>query len=204
MAALEQQSGSTENSILDAADRLMARFGFRKMTMEDIAQEARVSRRTIYLHFKNKEDVGLSSIGRVVNGVFAEMHAISECPMTVSDRLIGVLRHRALGRLQRVREYATSLDELFEAVRPAYLQRRAEMFQKERLLIASLLQEGKASQAFHLDSPTAVADAMLLATNAFIPYSLSPDELGSPAEVTQRLDAMISLLLAGVLCERKR
>ena len=35
---------STEEQILDATDRLIGRFGLKKMTMEDVAREAGVSR----------------------------------------------------------------------------------------------------------------------------------------------------------------
>ena len=60
------RSQDTRNAILDACDHIMARYGFLKMSMDDLAREAGVAKRTIYLHFGSKEDVGLSSIGRVV------------------------------------------------------------------------------------------------------------------------------------------
>ena len=47
---------------LDAVDTLLARYGYQKMTMDDIAREAGISKRTIYLHFVSKEEVALSSI----------------------------------------------------------------------------------------------------------------------------------------------
>jgi len=70
----------TREAILDACDRIMARYGFRKMTMDDLAKEAGVSKRTIYLYFHSKEEVGLSSIGRVVEGVRRELEAIVAAP----------------------------------------------------------------------------------------------------------------------------
>ncbi len=57
---------STRDAVLDALDTLMARQGFRKTTVDEVAKEARVGRRTVYLHFASKEDLGLSSIDRVV------------------------------------------------------------------------------------------------------------------------------------------
>jgi AcrR family transcriptional regulator len=52
------------NTILDATDRLLARHGYRGMTMEELAREAGVGKGTLYLHFSSKEDVALSSIDR--------------------------------------------------------------------------------------------------------------------------------------------
>lgn len=191
-------SPSTEDLILDACDDLMVRYGFRKMSMEDVAKKCGMSRRTIYNFFKNKEDLGLSSIGRVVGQVFEEMEEIAGQDFPIEERLRLVLEQRVLGRLRRVREYASSLDELFEAVRPAYMERRQLMFARERTLLVGLLTEGISSGVFR--SGTAVfADPMILATNAFIPYSLSPEELGDEAELENRLSLMTNLLVSSVL-----
>ena len=42
-------------------------LGYRKMTMEDVAKEAGIGKRTIYVHFPSKEEVALASIDRVVD-----------------------------------------------------------------------------------------------------------------------------------------
>ena len=46
-----------QQQILDAAAAVIIRLGYDKTTMSDIAGEAGVSRRTIYLYFKGKEDL---------------------------------------------------------------------------------------------------------------------------------------------------
>lgn len=192
----------TRDVILDACDRLMARYGFRKMTLGDVAKEAGMSRRTIYHYFESKEDVGLSSIARVVGHVHDELMEIAGSEGFVGDRLRGVLSRRVLGRLERVQAYSHSLDELFEVVRPRYLEMRREFFDRERTLISELLREGTESGVFRLVERQATAEAMMLATNAYIPYSLSPSELGSLNEVSQRLSTMVALLLAAVMVDR--
>jgi len=197
-------SVSTDQAILDACDRLMARYGFRKMTMDDVAREAGVSRRTIYHHFANKEDLGLSSIGRVVEQVHTEMEKYASSEETSQRRLEDVLAIRVIGRLDRVRAYAMSLDELFEAVRPQYLLRRNAFFTREKELLARVIESGILAGEFRKCDVNAVADSMLLATNAFIPYSLSPDEMGSPVEVGTRLAAMVDLLVAAIITNEKR
>ena len=47
--------------ILDATERLLGRLGYQKTTMDDIAIEAAIGRRTIYLHFAGKEAVALAT-----------------------------------------------------------------------------------------------------------------------------------------------
>lgn len=193
---------STEDLILDACDELMVRFGFRKMSMDDVAKKAGMSRRTIYNIFENKEDLGLSSISRVVGQVLEEMERVVASDAPVEDRLRDVLEYRVLGRLRRVRPYASSLDELFEAVRPAYMLRRQAMFETERDLIMNLLGEGVELGVF-CDEARGYAGSMILATNALIPYSLSPEELGDEQEVSARLALIVELLVNGVLKHTK-
>ncbi len=45
----------TEDRILDAAYALASRIGIKKMTFEDIAAKASLSRQTLYRYFENKD-----------------------------------------------------------------------------------------------------------------------------------------------------
>jgi len=188
----------TREAILDACDRLMARFGFRKMTMDDLAREAGVSKRTIYVYFHSKEEVGLSSIGRVVEAARSEMARILEQSGPYPMRLRRMLECRVMARVLAVQEYHQSLDELFEVVRPAYMARRRETFYRETEIIVDLLRQGRADGVFHFEDAHSTATAILLATNAFLPYSLSVRELGQPSAIHDRLLTMVDLLLRGL------
>ena len=201
MTAVAIERG-TRDLILDASDRLMARFGFRKMTMDDVAREAGVGKRTIYLYFKSKEDVGLSSIGRVVDSVYERLKVIAESGREPEEKLRMMLIERVMGRIDQIKGYYHSLDELFEVVRPAYMARRKDVFDREVRVIAGVLQELGGDPP-----PTALepeAETLLLATNAFLPYSLSVRELGEPEAIRRRLTAMVDLLILGVIHDPSR
>jgi len=43
--------------ILKSAEKLFARFGFRKTTMNEIARDVRMGKSTLYYYFKSKENV---------------------------------------------------------------------------------------------------------------------------------------------------
>lgn len=45
------------NRILDKAKERLDRFGFKKTTMDEISQDCKVSKKTLYAHFKDKEDL---------------------------------------------------------------------------------------------------------------------------------------------------
>jgi AcrR family transcriptional regulator len=184
--------------ILDATERLLGRFGFRKMTMEDIAVEAGVARRTIYLHFASKEEVALASIDRVVEGVLAALRAIAAERRRVDARLRDMLVTRVMVRFDRVAAYHEGLETLFADLRPAYLARRERYFTAEAQIFADVLADGLRVRALATDDPMTTAHDLLLATNSLIPYGLSPRELGDRDAVEQRCQRLARLLLDGV------
>jgi AcrR family transcriptional regulator len=179
----------------------MERYGFLKMSMDDLAREAGVAKRTIYLHFGSKEDVGLSSIGRVVLEAQSRMRESLHAAGAPESRLRAMLNDRVMTRVRAVQDYHFGLDDLFAVVRPAYMQRRRAAFEIEAELIADCLVEGREDGNFSVVDPAATARTLLLATNAFLPYSLNVSDLGNPDSIETQLNAMIELLLSGLVSD---
>ncbi|MBI3783346.1 MAG: TetR/AcrR family transcriptional regulator [Deltaproteobacteria bacterium] len=61
-AAAQEKRGR----ILDAALERFAHYGYRRTSMEDIAEVAGISRAALYLHFKNKEEI-FRALGRALH-----------------------------------------------------------------------------------------------------------------------------------------
>jgi AcrR family transcriptional regulator len=53
-----------EDRLLDAATKLMVRWGYRKTTIDDVAREAGVGKGTVYLHWKDKNELFRAAILR--------------------------------------------------------------------------------------------------------------------------------------------
>jgi AcrR family transcriptional regulator len=194
-AALAQ---ATPDRVLDAAERLLARFGYDKTTVDDIAREAGLSKRTIYLHFSGKEAVALASIDRVVGRVIDRQREIAATNAPPADRVRDMLVARILGRFDSVRTYHQSLEDMFRSLRPAYLARRQRYFDAEAEVLADVLDEGRRAREFTIADPLATAHDMLVATNGLLPYSLSPAEFGRRAEVAARAARISELLVRGL------
>jgi AcrR family transcriptional regulator len=190
-----------QERILDAVERLLARYGYRKMTMDDLAREAGIGKGTTYLYFRSKEEVALSSIDRVVERVLERLRADAGSEGPPDGRLRRMLVTRVLTRFDSVRDYSQSLDEMFETLRPAYLARRQRYFEAEAALFAAVLAEGRILDVFAVDDDAAAAHTLLLATNSLLPYSLSARELGVRAAVEGNARRLADLLLDG-LCRR--
>ncbi|MBU0489400.1 MAG: TetR/AcrR family transcriptional regulator [Bacteroidetes bacterium] len=53
----EREKEQRRNAIVDAAEKIFFTKGFQESTMDDIANEAELSKGTLYLYFKSKEDL---------------------------------------------------------------------------------------------------------------------------------------------------
>lgn len=191
-------SEGTRDRILDAAERLLGRLGYRKTTMDDLAREAAISKRTIYLHFPGKEEVALSTIDRIVDRLLDRLRSIAGAGGAAAERIRRMLLVRVLFRLDSVRDYHQGLDDLLRAIRPSYMARRSRYFAEESAVFAAVLAEGQADGSLAAADPLGTAHTLLLATNALLPSGLSPRELGDRAEVEARAAAVAELLIHGL------
>lgn len=81
-----------KNLILDKAKERIDRFGFKKTTMDEVSRDCKISKKTIYEHFKDKEDLFISLFVRESRRsqeiIFARMGDIQD-PV---DRLTQLMR----------------------------------------------------------------------------------------------------------------
>jgi len=73
--------------ILDGAMRVFMRMGFDASSMNDITREAGVSKGTLYVYFKNKEDLFAAIIQRKKSLVFDKLREIVEADKPVAETL---------------------------------------------------------------------------------------------------------------------
>ena len=193
---------AVKDAILDATDRLLARYGYRKMTVEDIAVEAGIGKGSIYLHFSSKEEVVLSHIDRIVDRLRERLKEIAHSDATAAERLRQMLLARVLFRFDSIQHYTQSLNDLLAALRPGLLRRRAQYFEAEAQIFAEVLTAGREAGEFTFEDDDATAHALLQATNGLLPYSLSTTELGERDEVEQRASDVANLMLSGLLSRK--
>ena len=192
------QTRSTRDAILDATDRLLARFGYKKMTIDDLAQEVGIGKGSVYLHFSSKEDIALSHIDRIIDRLKKNLSAIASRPIPADERLKLMLVERVLFRFDSVQHYSQSLNDLLAYVRPRLLERRKLYFEQEAKIFALVLDEGADSGVFRVEDSLRTATNILMATNSLLPYSLSVEELGKRNDLKRRTLEIAELVLSGV------
>lgn len=189
---------STRDAILDATDRLLTRYGYKKMTIDDLAQEVGIGKGSVYLHFSSKEEIALSHIDRIIERLKLTLAAIAARPSPVDVRLREMLCERVLFRFDSVQHYTQSLNDLLAYLRPKLLERRKRYFDEEARIFASVIEEGQSSSVFAAGDPLDLAQTLITATNSLLPYSLSAFELGDRAEVADRAQKTAAILIRGL------
>lgn len=166
--------------------------------MEDLAREVGIGKGTIYLHFPSKREVTLSHITRIVDRLLDRLQGIAASSKPLDDRVREMLVTRVLFRFDSVQHYSKSLNDLLSDLRPELLARRQKYFEKESKVFARVLQRGKSAGIFTCNDPRAAARALITATNALLPYSLSVQELGSRKQTETRAAEIAELLINGL------
>ena len=90
------------HQILEAAVRVFARQGFYQSTIAQIAKEAGVADGTIYLYFKNKDDILVQFFSYRTKQVFESFREEVDRAQTSADKLRNLVR-RHLAEFQRDR-----------------------------------------------------------------------------------------------------
>jgi AcrR family transcriptional regulator len=87
-----RKSGSSKpNAIVLAALELFTRYGYRKTSIDNIAQAAQVAKRTVYLHFESKAAVFLAILEYLGDRVRQRCATAESAGGTAVDRLTGLL-----------------------------------------------------------------------------------------------------------------
>lgn len=185
--------------ILDAVDILLAKFGYRKMTMEDVASQVGIGKGTIYLHFASKQELALALIDRSVERVLVAMKEIAGTPEPADRRIRRMLVARVLVRFDSVVHYAHNLSDLLSQVRADLLSRRKAHFEKEAAMLEEVLRDGARDGMLDCVDPRTVSFVLVEATNSLLPFDLSVRELGRREEIEDQAGRIADLLVKGLL-----
>lgn len=144
----KEEALATRDLILDTAERVFQRHGVSRTSLQEIAQQAGLTRGAIYWHFQNKADVFDAMLQRVTLPMVARLNGQSkngvQDPLGHLRQNIATVFHQIVHDLQvrRVFEIASHqveyTDEL-QAVRDRHISGRAEhVADMERMLTQAM------------------------------------------------------------------
>ncbi|MBC8104264.1 MAG: TetR/AcrR family transcriptional regulator [Cytophagales bacterium] len=189
-------------TILDAAERLVEHYGYKKMTMQDLAREAGIGVGTTYLHFKGKGDVAVGVLERANDRVLHSLRDIADSDRPAPERLRRMLEERILRHYESARCARHSMDELMAVLRPHIQSRVAEWTHAERVLFERVLADGERQGQFRWETPLnraeTVADTLLNATNGMMPDAILTTDFDDPEAFRQKVERLAALLMRSV------
>jgi AcrR family transcriptional regulator len=186
--------------IVGAARRHFLAHGFRSVTMDDLAEELGMSKKTLYASFAGKTDLLRAVLLDKFRSIETDLEGIASAASTnVLDSL-----HQLLACVQRhaeeiqppfVRDIRREAPEMFQLVQ----SRRRDVIQR---YFGKIFDDGRRAGIFRKDIPTRLMIEILLGATEAIINPPKMAELGLTPK--SGFLAIITIVLEGVLIEKGR
>jgi len=195
-----RKNSSIRQRIVDAARAHFFSHGFRSVTMDDLAEELGVSKKTLYAHFPGKLDLLEAVLADKFAGVEATLmqatraHA-HDFPATLHELLAGT--QRELGEIKPpfVRDMRQKAPHVFKVVE----HRRAALIER---YFGKLFVEGQRAGMVRKDVPATLIIEVLLAIVQAIMNPPKMEELGMLPK--EGFSGIIRIVLEGALTPKGR
>lgn len=189
------QKDEVRSKIIEVASKIFTRFGYKKTTMEEIAQASQKGKSSIYYYYPSKEDI----FRAVVEKEARELKKDLSLAVKKVDDPIEQLKTYILFRMHKLKTltnfYAAlksdSLShlEFIEKIRKDYDRREVEV-------VTEILQEGMDKEEFVIDDPELAAVALVTAMKGLeIPLFIKKEH----GNIEARLDNLIQFLFYGLV-----
>ncbi len=197
----ERQQNKTANRILQGAREKFFQHGFSKVTMDELAADLGMSKKTIYKHFPNKirmlEEVMQLTLREIKTGLESYLYDDSLPILEKLRKLLTFIPANAIRFLNRpflqdVQKHAPEVWQQIETFRKEMIQTR----------FAHLLNQGVEQGIFRpdLDQRLVVMAYLTTVQNLITPETL----INLPLTPQQVFDSMIKLLFEGLLTDEAR
>ena len=195
-----QAPDSSRQRIVEAARAHFFSHGFRSVTMDDLAEELAISKKTLYAHFLSKTALLEAVLANKFDGVSVELERITR---QHAHDFAGAL-HRLLAATQReldeikppfVRDMRQKAPQAFKIVE----RRRAELIQR---FFGKLFAEGQRTGMVRRDLPAKLMIEILLAAVQAIVNPAKVEELGLTPKTG--FASVVKVVLEGVITPKGR
>lgn len=150
--------------IMVAAKRVFSVKGFSKTTMEDIAKEAELSPGTLYLYFKNKDELFSSLSLRILQYLNIRLeHVVGSEEDLTSDQKLDALKEAMydvyeFDPLILINMFHLQSSDTLKNLSPALLNDLKELSRQSLSLMAEIFRDGIEKGDFIQKHPIAIAD----------------------------------------------
>jgi AcrR family transcriptional regulator len=158
----EREKERRRQQIIVAAKRVFSEKGFNKATMEDIAQEAELSPGTLYLYFKNKEELYASLSLRILQYLHIRVEHVNKEDLNAEQKLDALIEAMydvyAFDPLILINMFHLQSSETLKNLSEKLMGEIEELSRKSIGAIAAVFEAGIAEGVFVERHPVALAD----------------------------------------------
>lgn len=188
------------NRIITKAHELFVQYGFSKSTMEEIAEQLSISKKTLYKHFRNKEEVLREGFNTMKCEIEGQIDAIiNDKEMDFMQKLSRIMLYVADKVNQFKGHFMTDLQKNHPQIYAEIQEfRRKNTYAKMSLLI----NEGVEKGVFRADIDK---NLLVIMYTSAINAVINPDVLSKlPLSGEAAYRSIISVLFEGMLTEKGR
>ncbi|SDC25497.1 TetR/AcrR family transcriptional regulator [Shouchella lonarensis] len=160
---MSKKRGQKYDRIIEAAVTVIAKYGFHQAQVAKIAKEAGVADGTIYLYFKNKEDILISLFEEKMGAFVAESRRKIGLEQTAKEKL-RVLVHAHFTQLEADFHLAVVTQLELRQSKPELRLKINHVLKGYLSLLDELIQEGKDSGLFSSELDRLLARQMVFGT----------------------------------------
>jgi AcrR family transcriptional regulator len=195
-----RSSQSNRQQIVDAARAHFFSHGFRRVTMDDLAGELGISKKTLYAHFPGKIDLLEAVLADKFASVEATLKKVTSAhrhnfPATLHELLTGTQRELEEIKPPFVRDMRQKAPQVFKVVE----RRRAALIER---YFGKLFVEGRRAGMVRKDVPAKLIIEILLAMVQSIMNPPKMEELGMMPK--EGFAGILKIVLEGALTPKGR
>lgn len=195
----------TKEKIRQAAHKCVARFGFEKTTLDDIAKEVGLNKASLYYYYKNKEDIFLEI---TTDATRQFLETLKASTLAVKGGIEAQMRHflveRAAYYLRMIAEVHISEETLRQVEHLFYAQIK-DVEGQERAFLQHLLDAAVADGQLQPTDTARLATNLILQSEAV--KKLVKEEMAGMAvepaavvaAIAQHLDFMLDLIFGSLV-----
>ncbi|MCP4686094.1 MAG: TetR/AcrR family transcriptional regulator [bacterium] len=201
MVSLQRSDNSKttgkDQAILLAAQTLFAQFGHKKVTMDEIAGNARVSKATLYKYFRNKDQVFDQVVQMEAEELMRLIRGAVDKEQTIEDKLKAHLLTR-MGKIHELINYYRVTQESWGDFWPHLANTGQSFVRKEERIVRDVLEQGMRAGELDIERLGIVAHLTVIALKAIdFPWVLKDNEVTAQ----EYADQMVHMMMNGI---RKR
>ena len=187
---------SVKISILEAAQSLFAKFGYKKTTMEDIALELHKGKSSLYYYFKNKEEIFQAVIDKEQGELVSNLKEVVGSSKPPKDKLNDYVLVRMKTISEQDNYFKALTDERFGGIE--FVKAVKESTEKAEVeMIEQIINEGIEDGTFQMKNVRMGAMAIALALKGIeIPMFQSTNKF---QDVEEQVQNTLNILFYGLI-----